>query len=226
MIFEDWSAEELQNDKWGILEIPISEGNTYRFEEPEADVEVEDGTATLRVNPFTRQADTSPMDDLKHFVISKESVDVSESNMLAVEAEFTVHGFNNDSMVLRDAMAGLFLRDADSGFVFGAVCNGTLAGAVVMDLTPKDDTPLAAVSEAWKKQLGEERHKYALQYERNLDKISVWVDGALVYAVRGVPVKINRMHLGFGLLTLGRAGQLLHGQGMELNLRAINSLEV
>jgi hypothetical protein len=226
MIFEDWSAEELQSDTWEILEIPNPEGGAYRFEEPAVEVEVGDGTAMLRVNPFTRQADTSLMDDFKHFVTSKEPIDVSESNMLAVETEFRVHGFNNESMILRDAMAGLFLRDADSGFTFGAVSNGTLAGAVVMSLAPNDETPLAAVAEAWKKLLGEERHKYALQYEKNLDKISVWVDGELVYAVRGVPVKINRMHLGFGLLTLGRAGHPLHEQGMELQLGRISVLEV
>ena len=224
MVFEDWAAEELQSDKWEILEIPKGE-ETWRFEEPAAEVEVDEGVATLRVNPFTRQADASPWDDFKHFVTSKEPVDVSDSEILAVETEFTVRGFKNDAMILRDAMAGLFLRDADSGFVFGAVSNGTLAGAVVMNLVPEEDTPLAAVAEAWKKLLGEERHKYALQYEKNLDKISVWVDGTLVYAVRGVPAKIERMCLGFGLLTLGRAGQPLHEQGMELQLRTITVLE-
>jgi hypothetical protein len=224
MIFEDWAAEELQSDKWEILETPNPDGDAYRFEEPAAEVEVEEGAATLRVNPFTRQADASPMDDFKHFVTSKEPVDVPESGVLTVETDFAVRGFNNDPVILRDAMAGFFLRDAESGFVFGAVSNGTLAGAVVTSLAPADETQLAAVVEAWKKHLGDERHKYALQYERNIDKISVWVDGTLVYAVRGVPAKIDRMHLGFGLLTLGRAGQALHEQGMELQLGPINIL--
>ncbi len=224
MIFEDWAAEELQEDKWEILETPIPDADAYRFEEPAAEVEVEEGAATLRVNPFTRQADTSPLDDFKHFVTSKEPIDVPESGVLTIETEFTVRGFNNDPVVLRDAMAGFFLRDAGSGFIFGAVSNGTLAGAVVMSLAPENETPLAAVAEAWKGLLGEERHKYALQYEKAIDKISVWVDGTLVYAVCGVPVKIDRMHLGFGLLTLGRAGQPLHEQGMELQLGAIKIL--
>lgn len=225
MIFEDWSAEELQSEKWEILEVAGPE-ETWRFEEPEAEADVEDGVAKLKVNPFTRSAETSPFDDFKHFVVSKEPIDVPESGVLTVEVEMVVRCWNNDPLFLRDAMAGFFLRDANSGTVFGAVSNGTLAGAVCANQSPPGDiTSFAAVAEAWDRPSPEERHKYTIQYEKNTDKISFWLDKKLFYAVRHIPVKIDQLHLGLAFLTLERAGKPLHEQGAELEVGSIEILE-
>jgi len=225
MLFEDWSGEELQDDKWDVLEVTGPEG-PYRFEEPGVEVDFEAGKIVVRVNPFKRKADTSPFDDFKHFVISKESVPVPESGVLTVEAEMVVRCWNNDPWLLRDAMAGLFLTDPRSGLVFGAVSNGTLAGAACARMAlPEvvgEAEAFAAVAEAWDRLSPDEAYKYTLQYERNVDKVSFWLGEKLFYAVRRVPVKLDQLHLGLALATLGRAGQPLHDQGAELRVGPVD----
>jgi hypothetical protein len=225
MLFEDWSAEELQSDKWDIFEVAGPEG-PYRFEEPAVEVDFEAGKIVVRVNPFTRKADTSPFDDFKHFVVSRESVPVPESGVLTVEAEIAVRCWNNDPWLLRDAMAGLFLTNPGSGLVFGAVSNGTLAGAACARLalpgTVAEAEAFAAVAEAWDRLSPDEAYKYTLQYERNVDKVTFWLGEKLFYAVRHVPVKLDQMHLGLALVTLGRASQPLHDQGAELRVGPID----
>lgn len=224
MLFEDWSAEELQSDRWEIFEMPGPDG-LYRFEEPGVEIDFEEGRAILRVNPFTRKAETSPFDDFKHFVVSKEPVPVPESGVLTVETEIAVRCWNNDPHVLRDAMAGFFLTDPGSGMVFGAVSNGTLAGAICTRMAlpgvATEAETFAAMAEAWDRVSPGEPHKCILQYERNVDKISFWLGEKLFYAVRHVPAKIDQMHLGLALLTLERVDQPPHDQGAELRVGPI-----
>ncbi len=224
MIFEDWSAEELQSDKWAIFESPGPEGH-WRFEEPGAEMDFGEKTLILRVNPFTRKADASPFDDFKHLVISKEPIAVPESGVLTLEVEFAVRCQDNDPFVLRDAMAGFFLCDMRSATAFGAVSNGTLAGALCVRMALRvgasEAEVFAAIAEAWDRLAPGEHHRYTLQYERSIDKMGFWLDRRLFYAVRRVPAKIDQMHLGLALLTLERVGQPLHGQGAELQIGPI-----
>jgi hypothetical protein len=223
MIFEDWSAEEFQSDKWEILETSRPEG-PWRFEEPGVEVDFREKTLILRANHFTRKAEASPFDDFKHFTITKESVAVPDSGVLTLDVEFAVRCWNNDPFVLRDAMAGFFLCDRRSGSAFGVVSNGTLAGAVSMRL-PVPDTveseAIAAIAEAWERFTPGQRHKYTLQYERNAGRVSYWLDKRLFYAARYAPIKIDKMHLGIALLTAERVGQPLHDQGAELQMGPI-----
>jgi hypothetical protein len=224
MIFEDWSGEELQSDKWEIFESPGPEG-PWRFEEPGAEVDFGEKTLILRVNPFTRKAEASPFDDFKHLVLSKEPIAVPESGVLTLEVEFAVLCSNNDPFVLRDAMAGFFLCDMNGGMALGAVSNGTLAGALCMRMTLQsgatETESFAAIAEAWKRLTPGQRHKYTLQYERSTGKISFWLDRKLFYSARCAPMKMDQMHLGLALLTLERVGQPLHGQGAELQIGPI-----
>ncbi len=223
MVFENWFDEELREDKWNILEMPGSEG-VCRFEEPAAQLDFQEKAIILKVHPFTRRAETSPFDDFKHFVVSKEAIPIPESGVLAVETEFAVQCWNHDPQNLRDAMAGFFLCEPGSGLFLGAISNGTLAGAVCMKAATGEES-FAAIAEAWSRVMSGQRHRYTIQYERNLAKISFWLDKKLFYAMRGVPNKMNQVHVGMALLTLGRAGQPLHEQGAELNMGPMEIVE-
>jgi hypothetical protein len=223
MVFEDWSDEELREDKWSILEMPRPEG-TWRFEEPAAQLDFQEKTLLLRVQPFTRTAEAPPFDDFKHFVVSKEAIPIPESGVLTVATEFAVQCSNHDSFNLRDAIAGFFLCDPDSHLFMGAVSNGTLSGAVCMNAVTGDES-FAAIEEAWARVTPGQRHKYTVQYERNIGKISFWLDQKLFYALRGLAGRMNQVHVGLALLTLDRAGQPLHEQGAELNMGPIEIIE-
>ncbi|MBM3324870.1 MAG: hypothetical protein FJY66_04300 [Calditrichaeota bacterium] len=179
----------------------------------------------MRVRPFTRTATSSPFDDFKHFAVSKEAIPVPESGVLTLEAEFVVQCWNHEPYFLRDAMAGFFLCSLRRDLFLGAVSNGTVAGALCLTTGAAEEEAVGAIAEAWRRLAPGQRHRYTLQYERNIDKISFWLDKKLFYSVRGVPAKMNEVSVGLALLTLNRAGQPLHEQGAELQLGPIEILE-
>ncbi|MFH1011676.1 MAG: DUF6081 family protein [bacterium] len=224
MVFEDWSGEELSDNKWELLEMPGPEG-PWRFEEPAAELDFGEKTVIVRVRPFTRTAAGTPFDDFKHFVVSKEAIPVPESGVLTLEVEFAVQCWNNEPFFLRDAMAGFFLCSPHHELFLGAVSNGTLAGALCMRVAATEEQAVGAIAEAWDRPAPGRRHNYTLQYEKNIDKISFWLDKKLFYAVRGVPAKMDEVSLGFAFLTLHRAGQPLHEQGAELQMGSIEIIE-
>ncbi|WP_245671192.1 DUF6081 family protein [Nocardia amamiensis] len=226
MTYDDLNGPDLREDRWRFLEVPLGEGQTWRYADPAAETEIGDGTVSVRIAAFTRSnADIQILDNPKQLLVSTESFDLTGgSRTFAVEMAAENIGVTGEDY--RDGFAAFNVLDMGSAQVFDLIATSTNAYAIherlfVPGVVPKEQAfthvvhaPLAGVDIK-----PGEFHRYAVTIDRAAGTVGWYVDDSPVYTTYA-PQLPESVQIGFGIITLhpiedghstSLRGQGLHG---------------
>jgi hypothetical protein len=228
--YENFSSDVLDTNKWFILEIPVGEGESRRYEEPHAKVTIKDGVLEVDIARFETFHDQVQMfDSGKQAYFSTKSfpLPAQREAVFSVEMAVTNHGGNPDDV--RDAFASFNVVDLASGAVFDAIATSRRLYALherlqVPGVRAEDvftyivEAPLASLSTE-----PGQFHEYTITFDRANRRACWYVDGTRVYALDNLKVFPDEVQIGFGIFTLHplRQGKstALRGQGMRSRWR-------
>ncbi|MGQ4599330.1 DUF6081 family protein [Nocardia sp. R6R-6] len=226
MTYDDLNGPDLRADRWRFLEVPLGADRTWRYADPAAETEIEDGTVTVRINAFTRShAEVQILDNPKHLLVSTEAFDLTTgSRTFAVEMAAANIGATGEDY--RDGFAAFNVLDMGSAQVFDLIATSRSAYAIherllVPGVVPTEQAfthvvhaPLAGVDIK-----PGEFHRYAVTIDRSAGTVGWYVDDSPVYTTRAARLPVTAQ-IGFGIITLhpiedghstSLRGQGLHG---------------
>ncbi len=224
--YENFSSDVLDTNKWFLLEVPLGEGESRRYEEPHARVTIKDSVLEVDIARFETFHDQVQMfDSGKQAYFSTKSFPLPAQGEATFSAEMAVtnHGGNPDDV--RDAFASFNVVDLASGAVFDAIATsrrlyalherlkvpGVNAESVFTHIV---EAPLVGLSTE-----PGEFHEYMITLDRTQRRVRWSIDGSRVYTLDNLEVFPSDVQIGFGIFTLHpiRNGQSTarHGQGMQ-----------
>lgn len=225
-IYDDMSKGKIDPSKWTILSFPMGNGETWRWEEPRARIELKNGGVAVTVDPFTRKHDKIHMfDDPKQLCGSTRTFPVSRDHVTVFEVDMGAETYRSNAEDLRDAFAGFILMDFSTGMIFDFVSTGKRIGAIYERLlipgVTDEKTAFTYLIEAPFSGVHTEQgkmHHYVVRIDAPKRRAEWLADGKAFYKTDGVPVEPKEIMIGFGLFTLNpvdpvKGSVSVHGQG-------------
>lgn len=225
-IYDDFSSKKLDDGKWSILSFPSPDGSVWRYEEPNAEVEVCDGVLRITADPFTLKHDRIHMfDDPKHMYVSTRQFDLPKTGPVSFEVDMAIENYGCNADDLRDGFAAFNVLDLATAMVFDFIVTNTKIGVIyerllVPNLTDEATAFTYLVEAPFVKVRNKPRefHNYRIEIDRGASRAVWYVDGKRFFRVDQLPVDVSKITIGMGLFTLKpphpRLGSVSnHGQG-------------
>ncbi|MEU7767262.1 DUF6081 family protein [Nocardia sp. NPDC049190] len=229
MNYDDLNGPRLREDRWRFLEVPLGGDQTWRYADPAAQTDIDDGTVSVRIDAFTRSnSDVQILDNPKHLLVSVEEFDLTGGpRTFAVEMAAENIGATGEDY--RDGFAAFNVLDMNSAQVFDLIATSKHAYAIherlfvpgVVDkelaFTHVVHAPLAGVDIK-----PTQFHRYAVSIDRSTGAVGWSVDDFPVYTTHA-PNLPEKIQIGFGIITLhpiedGHSTSL-RGQGLHARWR-------
>src|SRR5215472_9034108 len=130
-VYDDMSKGKVDPSKWTVMSFPMGNGETWRWEVPNARLSSRSAGVALTIYPFTRKHDTVHMiDDPKQLYGSTRTFPVASNQTTVFEVEMGCETHRSNAEDLRDAFAGFILMDFSTGMIFDFVSTGKKIGAI------------------------------------------------------------------------------------------------
>jgi uncharacterized protein DUF6081 len=225
-LYDDMSKERVDPSKWKILSFPMSNGETWTWEEPKARIESKMGGLAVTVDPFTRKHDQIHIfDDPKQLYGSTTTFPVSPDRVTVFEVDMGCETYRSNADDLRDAFAGFNLMDFSTGMIFDFISTGRKIGAIYERLlipgltnektafTYLTESPFSGVRTEPRK-----LHHYSIRIDASQRRAEWLADGKAFFKAEQVPAESKELMMGFGLFTLKpvdpeKGSVSVHGQG-------------
>ena len=225
-LYDDMSKGKVDASKWTILSFPMENGETWKWEEPNAVIASKNHGLALTIDPFTRKHDKVHMfDDPKQLYGSTTTFPVSSEGLTVFEVEMGCETYRSNADDLRDAFAGFILMDFTTGMIFDFVSTGRRIGAIYERLlipgvtdektafTHLIDSPFSGIRTEPGKM-----HQYTVRIDASRHRAEWFADGRPFFKAEGVPVEPKGIMMGWGLFTLkpldpNKGSVSVHGQG-------------
>lgn len=230
-IYDDFAGPDLDMSKWMYLEYPIPEGPSWRCTEPNARIEVEDGTFSVHVDQFEQSHDAVQIiDNPKFLVLSTESFRLPESGVATFSVLMAVTGINGERHDYRDGVAAFNVLDLETGFVFDVAANSDHIWAIheMLPLPTAAADPFTHMTEnpfSPARTSAGQTLLCQVRIDTATSTITWLADGHPITQVqaRQLPVEVR---VGLGLFTLhpiieGRS-QSLRGQGISASWSGVS----
>lgn len=207
--YDDLSSQNLSDDRWVFLEVPLPGAEAWRYAEPDAVTDVGDGVVSITIDKFTRShSDVQILDNPKHLLVSAESFDLgSGRRTFSVDMSAENLGVTGDDY--RDGFAAFNVLDMATGRVFDLAATSTQPLAIherlfVPGVIPKEEAfthivhaPLNGVDGIAPREF----HNYAISFDAAAGTVTWTVDDAVLYATTP-PAMPSTVQIGFGIITL------------------------
>ncbi len=228
--YDDFKTPTLASDKWITAKLPLGGDQFWEYYDPNTIIKTGHGACEITVNPFSKSHPAIQIaDNPKTLIASAKPVEIGPDDILSVSVDIAAKAYNNNPHEIWDAFITFNLFDFESGIVLDFLLNGHLIYALYERLyIPGLTDEQTAVTREANLPVNTEPgkiHNCIINYDRKFDTALWIIDGQPVYRVPNIPVKVNRFHLGMGLMTLKpiRApfpyyfpkSTSLHGQGIS-----------
>ena len=226
MAYDDLAKGRIDASKWKILSFPMSNGESWTWEEPKAKIEVRSGGTAVTVDPFTRKHDHVHMfDDPKQLYGSTRTFPVSRDSVTVFEVEMGAETFRSNAQDIQDGFAGFITMDFSTGMIFDFVSTGRKIAAIYERLlipgVTDDKTAFTYLVESPFSGINtrpEQIHHYMIRIDAPRKRAEWHADGKPFFETEGMPVEPKDIMLGFGLFTLKpvdpeKGSVSVHGQG-------------
>jgi hypothetical protein len=202
------------------MEIGDDEARCY-YQEPNADVTIDDGTLHVRVERFEQQSGTrQTIDNAKHLYVARETIPLAAGDVIELVAQMGAEVLGTDSGDYRDGFAAFNVVDEDAQLVYDTITTGCRVYAVHECLAPGKsftwitDSPLKSISVK-----PGAMHEYRISIDtRGGGRASYAVDGVEFFELDRLRAIPRSLRIAIGLFTLhpivdGRSTSL-RNQGM------------
>ncbi|PSK96071.1 hypothetical protein CLV30_12712 [Haloactinopolyspora alba] len=224
-IYDDLSSQGLRDDRWTFLEIPQPGADPWRYAEPHAVTEVDDGVLSITVETFTRShSDVQILDNPKHLLVSVDSFDVT-AGPRTFSVDMSAENLGATGEDYRDGFAAFNVLEMATGRVFDLAATSQQPYAIherlfVPGMIPQEEAfthmvhaPLSGLDFK-----PHQFHHYAISFDPGAGTVTWAVDDTVVYST-GSATMPSTVQIGFGMFTLhpirdGRSTSL-RGQGLR-----------
>lgn len=204
-LYDDFSGPELDQERWNTGTVPLGDGEFWYYRDENAGVECGGGHCKISIPRFSLSHDeVQILDNPKHLYLATEGWNTSYGvSIFRTRLAGHVTGDPND---YRDGFASFNVLDFATGMVFDIVTNGRHVWAIYERLLiPGVTTPEQAFTEAIDLNVDTEplrEHVVQVVYDRAAGRVHYAVDGRERLVKADLPVVVQQLTTGFGLITL------------------------
>jgi len=201
------ASSELNEQAWTVAGVPLGNGNFWMYRDNNAKVSFGDNSVMLDIRPFSLNHDQVQIfDNPKMLYLTKNSFGPGRQSKIGFSCRMSGQIVNGDTADYRDGFAAFNVLDFSTGMVFDMVTNGHKIWAIYERLfMPGVTTPEQAFTNMIridKPTSSDNELECAIEYDRAGDTAKYYLNRQLVYQADDLPVKIDSLHTGFGIITL------------------------
>ncbi len=221
LIYDPFTAPQLDSSKWTVAAFPLGNGDFWRWEEPRAEVKTGDGKLEITVNPFTRfNNEVQIFDNPKHLILGTQNFKVPEQGRISFSLKMGAITHNGNPDDFRDGFACFNVLDFASGMVFDFIATSSKIGVIyerlLMPGATTTEQAFTEIIEVAPNQPGS-LFNARIDYSPGLNQVDFWFNEKLVITRGNIPAKPSNLNIGMGLITLkpieNRKSVSLTGQG-------------
>ncbi len=212
----------LNSALWQVAGIPLGNDRFWLYDDKNAVLAIENDGVTIDIPRFSLSHDQVQIfDNPKYLILTKSSFSPNERGVIAFSCRMKAKISGGDPQDHRDGFAAFNVLDFNSAMVFDIISNGYRLWVIYERLlVPGMTTPEQAFTEVIpiERPLRPDAElDCTIIYDRRRNSAKYYIDGTLVHAVDDVPVAIEELQTGFGLITLqpiaGGKSTSCRGQG-------------
>ena len=201
------SAGKFNDGEWQLAGVPLGDGNFWMYEDRNARIMTGNDNIGIDIPRFSHSHDQVQIfDNPKQLYLTKSGYELGQGGLLGFSCRMNGAIVNGDLSDYRDGFCAFNVLDFASAMVFDIVSNGRKNWAIyerllIPGLTTESDafTHLIPLERATSP---DQFLECTVIYDRNIDRAEYYIDDKLVYRADDVPVKIDRLQTGFGIITL------------------------
>jgi len=204
-LYNNFSSARLDAERWQVGAIPLGDGEYWHYRDDNAKVECGGGHCRIEIPRFSMHHDqVQILDNPKYLYMATYSWPTSYG--VAVFKTRLAGQVTGDPDDYRDGFASFNVLDLNTGMVFDIATNGTHVWAIYERLLiPGVTTPGEAFTEAIDLKVETEplrEHVLQVTYDRAGGRVHYAVDGRERAMRENLPVVVQQLTAGFGLITL------------------------
>ncbi len=200
-------GNKLNDKSWHIAGIPLGDGKHFMYEDTNAQIALGDNDITIDIPKFSHAHDQVQIfDNPKQLYLTKDGYRPGTEGVVAFSCKMkaSIRGGNlND---FRDGFCAFNVLDFSTGMVFDIVSNGTQIWAIYERLFIPG---LVEEKQAFTKVVNIDYPTSPadfldclIVYNQKNNHAGFFIGDKLIYEAINIPVKIENLFVGFGLITL------------------------
>ncbi len=192
---------------WQVAAMPLGDGRFWRYEDGNAVLNATSGGFTIEIPRFSLSHDQVQIfDNPKYLILTKASYSPNRQGLIGFSCRMKAEIRGGDKNDYRDGFAAFNVLDFNSAMVFDIISNGHRLWVIYERLlVPGMTTQEQAFTEVIpidRPIRPDDEIECTIVYSRKQNSTRYFVDGALVYTAKDVPIAIESLQTGFGLITL------------------------
>ena len=205
VLYDDFAGPALDAGKWQVAAVPLGDGNFWFYRDDNADVTIKDGRCRIYIRQFSsRHGQVQIFDNPKQLYLAPKTWS-TEGGPAEFSCNMAGHA-TGDREDYRDGFASFNVLDFASAMVFDIVTNGTRVWAIYERLLiPGVTTEAEAFTEVIDLEVETapmQEHEFLVSYDRQQNRVGYAVNGVELLVRDDVPVPVDSLTTGFGLITL------------------------
>lgn len=212
----------LNNQLWTVAGVPVGDNQFWIYQDPSSRISYYDNLMSIEIEKFSLCHDqVQVFDNPKHLFLTREGYAPGDYGVCLFGCMMQAYDFSGNPDDYRDGFGAFNVLDFRTGMVFDIISNGHKTWIIyerllMPGLVSKEDaftkvTPINRTTHP-----GEILH-CAVLYNRNEDMAEYYINYDLVYKVENIPLKVDSLQTGFGIITLhdieGGKSRSCRGQG-------------
>ena len=198
---------QLKADIWQMAGIPLGDGKFWMYQDNNAIVKAANDNVDIEIPQFSAHNDqVQILDNPKQLYLTNSAYEPGQAGIIAFSCQMGAEIFKADTKDYRDGFCAFNVLDFASAMVFDIVSNGTRVWAIYERLfIPGATTEKEAFTEVIPLVYTVRPNKAVVctvVYNRQTDKTDYYLDQKLVFTADSIPVKVDRLQTGFGIITL------------------------
>lgn len=197
----------LNAELWQLAGVPLGDGNFWIYQDRNAKIRLDGDGMEIDIKKFSSSHDVIQIfDNPKQLYLTKQEYRPGNHGIVGFSCRMRTELLNGNPKDYRDGFGAFNVLDFRTGMVFDIVTNGTKVWVIYERLFIPGVT---SEKEAFTNVIALDRIKLSgdhlncsVIYNRNADSTEYYIDGILAHRAEEIPVKVDYLQTGFGLITL------------------------
>jgi hypothetical protein len=201
------NGDKLNDKAWQVAGIPLGDGNYFMYEDKAAKIEISANQIEVGIPRFTHYHDQVQIfDNPKQLYLSKNGFAPGKDGLLGFSCKMKANITGGNPEDFRDGFCAFNVLDFSTGMVFDIVSNGKQIWAIYERLLIPGVTD---ESQAFTKVINidyatgpNNSIECLILYNQEANQTNFYIGDRLIYEANNIPVAIEKLFVGFGLITL------------------------
>ena len=201
------SGGGLNSELWQLAGIPLGDGKFWMYQDRNTRILFKKNEIDIDIPYFSASHDSVQIfDNPKQLYLTKREYQAGQKGINGFSCKMKTRLINGNTNDYRDGFGAFNVLDFRTGMVFDIVTNGVKAWVIYERLFMPGITTL---EDAFTEVFPIDRYivtgnplRCSVIYYRNSDSAEYYIDGILIHRAEKIPVKVDYLQTGFGIITL------------------------